>query len=254
MDKAPEITYDLSLLERSFRAWESSPALREFYAELYEAVGECCSEGPTLEIGSGIGVSRDFIDGVVTSDVVQTPYVDRQMSAYEIKLPDSGYWTNVFAIDVLHHLMTPLRFLQSAANALAHDGRLILVEPAATMGGRLFYRLFHPEPAAPRQINAPFEFNPNAPDGGFANMGMGVALFRDHLEEVQSLLTGMGLICESVAYRDLLAYPATGGYSKPQLLPSGCIRALLCMEKRLPQALLRCFGLRMQIVLRKYSS
>jgi len=211
-------------------------------------------EGPTLEIGSGIGVSRDYIKEVVTSDVVQTPYVDRQMSAYSITPPDSGSWANIFAIDVLHHLMTPLRFLESAAHALTAGGRLILVEPAATMGGRLFYRLFHPEPVEPDKIHPPFVFDPNGLDGEFANMGMGVALFRDHQEELRSLLAQMGLTVESVRYRDLLAYPATGGYSKPQMLPCGCIRALLSLEKRLPQFLLRGFGLRMRIVLRKGGS
>lgn len=251
MDEASEITYDLSLLEKSLRAWEASPALRCLYADMYKAIGECCSDGPTLEIGSGIGVSREFIKGVVTSDVIQTPYVDLEMSAYDIKPPDAGTWVNIFAIDVLHHLMTPLHFLESAANALAADGRLILIEPAATMGGRLFYRLFHPEPVEPGQIDPPFEFSPNGADGEFANMGMGVALFEAHAVEIESLLAEMGLICESVQYRDLLAYPATGGYSKPQLLPTSCIRALLSMEKRLPQALLRTLGLRMRIVLRK---
>jgi len=251
MDEAPEITYDLSLLEQSLRAWEASPALRAVYADIYQAIGVSCSEGPTLEIGSGIGVSREFIPKVVTSDVVQTPYVDLEMSAYDIKPPETGCWANIFAIDVLHHLMTPLQFLQSAASALAPGGRLILVEPAATMGGCLFYRLFHPEPVEPRKIVPPFAFQPNGPAGEFANMGMGVALFKTHQVEMRRLLAEMGLICEFVEYRDLLAYPATGGYSKPQLLPTGGIRCLLSIEKRLPQALLRHLGLRMRIVLRQ---
>jgi SAM-dependent methyltransferase len=188
---------------------------------------------------------------VVTSDVFQPPYVDLKMSAYDIKPPEVGFWANIFAIDVLHHLMTPLDFLQSAASALAPGGRLILVEPAATMGGCLFYRLFHPEPVESGKIGPPFEFSPNGPGGGFANMGMGVALFRTHKAEMRRLLAEMGLICESVVYRDVLAYPATGGYSKPQLLPTRSIRCLLSIEKRLPQAMLRSLGLRMRIVLRK---
>lgn len=62
MDDAPEITYDLSLLEKSLQAWEASPALRAVYADLYRAVRASCSDGSTLEIGSGIGVSREFFE------------------------------------------------------------------------------------------------------------------------------------------------------------------------------------------------
>lgn len=251
MDNMPEITYDLSLLERSLRAWETSPGLRTVYADIYQAIRASCSDGPTLEIGSGIGVSRKFIEYVVTSDVVQTPYVDLRMSAYEIKRPEVGRWANIFAVDVLHHLTAPLDFFRSAADALADEGCLILVEPAATSGGCGFYRLCHPEPIDPRLIASPFEFEPNGNGGEFDNMGMAEALFKIHKQEVQKRLAEFGLVCESVHYRDLLAYPFTGGYSKPQCLPTSCIRFLLAIEVRLPQALLRRFGLRMQIVLRK---
>ncbi|MFP4204011.1 MAG: hypothetical protein ACLFS4_06725 [Opitutales bacterium] len=56
---------------------------------------------------------------------------------------------------------------------------------------------------------------------------------------------------QELSYRDLMAYPLTGGYSKPQMCPAGLVRCLLPVEARLPQFLLRRLGLRMRIVLEK---
>ncbi|MGB0745123.1 MAG: hypothetical protein ACPGSB_11425, partial [Opitutales bacterium] len=54
-------------------------------------------------------------------------------------------------------------------------------------------------------------------------------------------------------YRDLFAYPLTGGYSKPAMAPGAVIRTLLRLEAQLPHWLLRWVGLRMIIVLTKQS-
>ena len=52
-------------------------------------------------------------------------------------------------------------------------------------------------------------------------------------------------------YRDVLAYPATGGFSRRSLLPAGLVRALLAAEGALPQPVLRRLGLRMLVVIEK---
>lgn len=254
-DKEPQseapITYDLSLLEQSQQEWARSSALRMLYGDLYGEISNWCQPGPTLEIGSGIGVAKEFLADVVTSDVVQTPYVDCAMSAYELRSAESGEWTNIFSVDVFHHLTTPLKFLESAAAVLQPGGRIILVEPAATWMGRCFYKLFHCEPMELKAIRPPFEFEANWENGEFANMAMGEGLFLQHRALVESQLAESGLVIEQVEYRDLLAYPLTGGYSSPQMLPERLIRAILRMEKWLPQAWFKYLGLRMVIVLRK---
>ncbi len=244
----PLLTYDLSLLDQSLAKWRSSPALRAVYADIYHEMGLALAPGSILEIGSGIGVARDYFPGLVTSDVVATPFVDRAVSAYEI--PAQG-WGNIIAMDVLHHLPEPLRFFESAARALAPGGRIILAEPAGTAWGRIFYRWFHHEPCRPEEIRPPYQFVAAA-DGEFANMGMGQALFgRGVPDLVAASLEKSGLKIVGVRYRDLLAYPATGGFSHSALLPAAGLRALLALERLLPQALLRFLALRMIVVLEK---
>ena len=250
-DKVSDVTYDLDLLEASRSAWERSDGLRFIYGELYGDVQRNCLEGSVLEIGSGIAVSREFIKNVYTTDVTKTDYVDRAISAYAIEPDAGGAWANIFAIDVLHHLTQPLRFFKSAAAVLKPGGRIILAEPAATLGGRIFYSLCHHEPIQPQLIVRPFEFDANGVDGEFANMGMGVGLFRDHRSIVAARLAELGLTVKSVRYRDFLAYPLTGGYSKPQLLATSVLRVFIRIEALIPQFFFRFLGLRMVIVLEK---
>jgi hypothetical protein len=118
-----EVTYDLDLFAGSQAAWDRSEGLRFVYGEIYAGIRRRCTEGSTLEIGSGIGAGKAFFEHLVTSDMVKTPYVDRAMSAYAIKPDREGVaWANIFAIDVLHHLMQALDFFESAANALKPGG------------------------------------------------------------------------------------------------------------------------------------
>ena len=246
MTNAPQ-TYDLSLLEQSRKKWATSPALRTVYSDIFSEMRGNLVSGSVLEIGSGIGVARDYFPGLVTSDIVSTPFVDRAVSAYSV--PDER-WNNIIAIDMLHHLQQPLRFLESAASALAPGGRIVLAEPAGTRWGRLFYGWFHHEPCRPDEVFPPFSFEAAA-DGSFANMGIAHALFGREREKVMAALRLHNLVLVSVRYRDFLAYPATGGFSRSALLPSSVLRGLLAIERLVPQFVLRIAGLRMIVVLKK---
>jgi SAM-dependent methyltransferase len=246
MSAVPQ-TYDLSLLDRSLGKWNTSPALRAVYADIFAEMRRELVAGTVLEVGSGIGMARDYFPGLVTSDIVRTRFVDRAISAYDI--PREG-WGNVVAIDMLHHLQEPLRFLESAAASLAPGGRVVLAEPAGTVWGRRFYRWFHHEPCGPHAVQPPFRFAA-APDGAFANMGMAHVLFGRERRRVAAGLQQHGLRILSVRYRDFLAYPATGGFSRRALLPAAVLRGIIAVEHRLPQALLRFLALRMIVVLEK---
>lgn len=246
MSTTPQ-TYDLSLLDRSHAKWRSSPALRTVYADIFAEMRGHLIPGRVLEIGSGIGMARDCFPDLVTSDVVATRYVDRAVSAYAIPCEN---WGNIVAFDMLHHLQEPLRFLESAAAALAPGGRIILAEPAGTRWGRLFYGWFHHEPCDPDGVRPPYRF-PAAADGTFANMGIAHAMFGRERADILAALQVHRLGVASVRYRDFLAYPATGGFSRSALLPAVLLRGLLAVERLMPQATLRLLALRMIIVLEK---
>ena len=247
-----EITYDLSLLDQSMQAWQRSPGLRLVYQSLYAEIAQHCRGSRILELGAGIGVSREWIPEVTTTDLVKTEYVDRAMSAYDLEAPEEGgAWSSIFAIDLLHHLREPRRFFESAARQLEPGGCIVLMEPAATALGRIFYKCFHHEPIVVSEVRQPFVFEANGADGEFANMGMGFGLFERNRGAIDSVLRDQGLFVRTIRYRDVLAYPLSGGYSKPQMLPSLFLRMLLRAESCLPQSILRWTGLRMIIVVER---
>ena len=217
-----EITYDLKLLAQSQLKWQRSPALRVVYNDIFAAMAAECVAGPSLELGSGIGVAPEIIPNLVTSDLVKTQYVERAVSAYEIP---AEQWGNILAMDTLHHLQRPFEFFASAAKALADGGRIVLMEPAGTPWGRLFYGMVHPEPCVPGEIIPPFDFSADA-NGEFANMGMGVGLLSRHPDETARRLAELDLSLRSVTYRDFFAYPATGGFSGRSMLPAAVLKRL----------------------------
>lgn len=254
-ETGPHLTYDLGLLRKSEEKWKHSAGLRTVYGSIFEMIRSRMVPGPSLELGSGIGNLKERIPDIITSDLVKTPYVDRACSAYDIPPPQAegsgDHWANIIAMDVLHHLCRPMDFFASAAAALRPGGRIVLMEPAATPFGRLFYTLFHPEPIAPARIRTPFVLPPDTEDGEFANMGMAVALFHRERGACEGKLRELGLDVLEIQYRDFLAYPLTGGYSGHQLAPVPILKCLLWTERKLPQWLLSLLGLRMLVVLQK---
>lgn len=245
-----EVTYDLSLLEQSARKWAQAPGLRHVYQRLWQRLLPWRTPGISLELGAGIGTARTVWPDLILSDLMQTRYVERAVSCYAIEA-QAERWANLLALDVLHHLRFPWHFFASAAAALQPQGRLILIEPAATPLGRLFYRCCHHEPMRLTEIQAPYEFVPNGPRDEFANMAMAYALFVRDLAATETRLAGLGLRLRQVGFSDVLAYPLTGGYSHPQLAPTFLLRGLTRLEEALPQSLLRQIGLRLWIILEK---
>ena len=244
-------TYDLAILENSYAKWQQSEPLRTVYKDILRELLSFKQSGPTLEIGSGCGFALSVDPTIVTSDIAPTRFCQRAVSAYEIPSNDPA-WANLLAFDVLHHLRDPFQFFTSAASALPPGGRILLCEPAGTLLGRAFYRAFHEEPCRPSQVRDPYQFNPEPADSSiFANMGMAWALFERDKTPVVARLAAIGLRLHSVVYRDLLAYPATGGLSKPALLPKSFFKQILAIERRIPQCIMKCIALRMLIVIEK---
>jgi SAM-dependent methyltransferase len=233
------------------RAWESNRPLRLLYQRWYTRMREALPArdlGPWLEIGSGPGFAREFIPELELSDIVKAPWHDRWVSADSLPFADGSLGALVM-FDVLHHLAAPPMFFQEAVRVLRPGGRIVLCEPYISPVSSVVYRFFHPEPV---DMSARPLAEHGAPD-------------KDPFASNQAIST---LLCRKAGQRELewsfpmlkmvrferlagLSYPATGGFSRPPLLPFWLWRVLLALEDRLPAVAYRLIGFRLLAVIER---
>lgn len=228
--------------------WESKPVLRAIYHRFYERVAAAVVAGETLEVGGGSGNLKSFLKGVVSTDIVASPWLDAVADAQALPFRD-GCFRNIVGVDIVHHIESPLCFFEEAFRVLEPGGRIILIEPAITLISSLFYRHFHPEPVDMsvdpfKQVKLdpgrkPFD----------ANQAIPTLLFRDRYGQFATIFPQHQLI--ELDWMSLFAYPLSGGFRPWSLIPIRLVDPLLDVEQVLPQWMRKLMGFRMLIVLEK---
>jgi SAM-dependent methyltransferase len=203
--------------------------LRRIYEEWYEdlAAAVPLGEGEVLELGSGAGFLRDYIPGLITSDVFELPGVSLVADAHDLPFGD-GALRAVVMTNVLHHLAEPRRFFQEAARCVRPGGVVAMIEPWHTPWSRLIYTRLHHEPFEPKASE--WEFPPAGPLSG-ANGALPWILFdRDQtLFESQFPHWRIEGAVPMMPFRYLLS----GGVSLRSLMPGWTFRGWRWLERRL---------------------
>lgn len=232
-------------LENQRNVWQKKAVLREIYADYYAEIAHHQTRGRTLEIGSGGGTANDALGDVVRTDIVAVPWIDIAADAQRLPFRDSSF-ANVVAVDVLHHIEWPLYFLREAFRVLEPGGRLILLEPAITLGSWFFYKFFHPEPIDTRAD--PLGKGPINPsrDPAKANQAVATLLVGKHRSAMERALPGLQLT--KTRYLSLLAYPLSGGFRSWSLIPAWAVKPVLSTERVLLPLLSRFLAFRLLMV------
>jgi SAM-dependent methyltransferase len=223
-------------------AWESKPFLRRLYAEWFELIRARLATvpGPTIELGSGIGSFKEHVPDAVTTDVEPTAWADDVVDA-ESQPYAGGSVANLVLVDVFHHLPRPARFLDEARRVLAPGGRAVLLEPYCSPLSTVAYRRFHHERV---DMGAePFEEDPEVASAPMeANQARATLVFFRADDEYARRWPDLPIVERRCL--ELLTYPLSGGFSKPQLVPDrlyGPVRTLeRLLRPALPLAAFRC--------------
>jgi ubiquinone/menaquinone biosynthesis C-methylase UbiE len=111
----------------------------------------------TLEIGSGPGFLSQIVEGLITSDYDNFLGIKVVCDAHDLPFHDQSF-SNIFFVDVLHHLKSPLECFRDISRVLQPGGRLIMIEPYTTPLSRFFYKYIHHESCySPEDVwNVPF--------------------------------------------------------------------------------------------------
>ena len=232
--------------------WHRKPSLRAIYQTWYSRIIGALSDcRPVVEIGAGCGNFKDSFPEVIATDAIDAgPWIDRVIDARALPF-EAGEVGNFVMVDVLHHLPRPLNFLRAASSALQPGGRIVLLEPAATPWARFVLGVFHHEPVDRSQNLFVEDATPEPPNEGFtfANQAIASLLFVDEPMETMRRVTGLKLL--NVEYSDFLVYPATGGFSYLNLMPSRAVRLLQKWERFLTSRTQRLTAMRLLIVLER---
>jgi hypothetical protein len=231
-------------------SWDKKPVLQRVYGSFYNQIASHLvdpAEGPVVELGSGIGVSKNFIPNCITTDIFPNPWLDRVENAYELNFGDSSI-RNLVLFDVFHHLKYPGSALAEFWRVVMPRGRVILFEPAMGLLGKVVYGLFHHEPLGLDSTIELFPAPGNRPSkhGYYAAQGNAWRIFVQG--ERSELLVGWNLVrCRTLC---ALSYVLSGGFSKPSLYPLFLLPAIRMADKLL-QVSPPLFATRLLVVLEK---
>jgi SAM-dependent methyltransferase len=230
MPKSTSIEQHLIEMRSNQAAWRQRPVLREVYGHFYQLVRQALAPlpGPIVELGSGIGAAKEFIPTCITTDIFSNPWLDQQENAYALSFADTSV-SNLILLDVFHHLICPGTALNEFHRVLRVDGRVIILEPAMSLLGKVIYGLFHHEPLGLR--NPISWFAPDGVDpketGYYAAQANASKVFLGN--QFKGALSSWDIPI-LVSLPDI-AYAASGGFSKPQLYPLSLLPVIRAFEK-----------------------
>ena len=184
-----------------------------------------------LEVGSGTSPLKQFLSNVVTSDVLDLDYFDLVFDCHDIDKLDAIKNESLDVItltNVLHHLKSPIAFLNRAANKLKPGGKVIATEPFFSLLSTLIFRYLHHEPVDLR-IAEPELKNLHGPLAS-ANIALPWLIFFRRRDWVQRLNENYDVNRLSVRPFSAISYMMTGGISRKLPIPGLLYRVMFPMD------------------------
>jgi SAM-dependent methyltransferase len=218
-------------LEAHERAWNERSLLRSVYRRWFrEIVSELARvEGATIELGAGIAKFKDVYADAVASDVEPTPWADAVVDAEALPY-ENGSVANLVLIDVLHHLSRPARFFDEARRVLVPGGRVVILDPYCSLISTVAYRRFHHERTDP-DVSAFADDASLAASPMTANQARATLIFFRELGSFHQRWPELAVVRRR--RMSFLLYPLSGGFSRPQLVPSWLEAPVRLLERAL---------------------
>jgi SAM-dependent methyltransferase len=194
--------------------------LRQIYQEWYTEIASTLPKSmrPVLELGAGAGFLKDFVPGLITSEIFHCPEIDVVLNGLDLPFA-AGSLQGIVMTDVLHHIPQPRRLFTEAARCVCPGGIVVMIEPWVTPWSRLIYTRLHQEPFQPEAKE--WEFPANGPLSG-ANGALPYIIFaRDRLQfEREFPMWQIQAIKPMMPF----CYLVSGGISLRSLMPGWSFR------------------------------
>ena len=203
-----------------------------------------------LEVGSGTSPLKQFLSNVVTSDLLDLDYLDLVFDCHEIDKLDAIKDKSLDVItltNVLHHLKSPIAFLNRAANKLKPGGKVVATEPFFSLLSTPIFKYLHHEPVDV-QISKPELENVQGPLAS-ANIALPWLIFFRRREWRNLLSENYDVANCSLRFFSAVSYMVTGGISHKLPVPTWLYRALFPVDLFLSRCFPRLFASFFTIVL-----
>ena len=210
---------------------------RELYREQFKHFPDPAALS-VLEVGSGTSPLKQFLSNVVTSDMLDLDYLDLVFDCHEIDKFDGIRDESLDVItvtNVLHHLKSPIAFLNRAANKLKSGGTVIATEPFFSLLSTPIFKYLHHEPVD-IEISEPELKTVRGPLAS-ANIALPWLIFFCRRDWAENLSENYDVANGSVRFFSAVSYMATGGISHKVPIPVWLYRAFFPMDLFLS----RCF-------------
>ena len=99
--------------------------MKKIYFEWYSKIEKSLKKGNILEIIFGIGNYKEFNKKIITSDIIELPWINYCFPTEKIPFKKNSF-NNIVLIDVFHHLKNPINFLREAYRVLKKNSRIII--------------------------------------------------------------------------------------------------------------------------------
>ena len=222
----------------------------KLYQDQFRNLGEV-ARLDVLEIGSGVSPLTNFYPTVRTSDVLDLDYLDYVFDCHrldEYEAISNASLDVITLTNVLHHLKSPIEFLNKAAVKLKPGGLVIATEPYFSVLSTVIYKYLHHEPVD-FSIEKPELAEVHGPLSS-ANEPLPWLIFTraDWRREIERYYD-----FETRPFRPFtaLAYFATGGISHRIPIPFWIYQAFFAFDLGLSRLFPRAFAAFFTITLRR---
>jgi hypothetical protein len=236
-------TQDRVLTLRNRERLNTNENLLFWYRELYRDQFKDFPDPEALsvlEIGSGTSPLKQFLSKVATSDVLNLDYLDLVFDCHEIDKVDAIRDESLDVItltNVLHHLKSPITFLNRAAIKLKRGGRVVATEPFFSLISTPIFKYLHHE-TVEFEISQPELQNVRGPLAS-ANIALPWLIFFRRRDWMERLSDGYDVANCTIRFFSTASYMATGGISRKLPVPGWLYRMLfpidLFLSRRFPQ-------------------
>ena len=214
--------------------------------KMFAAIDRTAPPGARVELGSGGGFLEEYIPGLVTTDLLPLPFVQKVCAAEQLPF-ENGSVGAIYLINVLHHVAEPRRFFAEAERVLTPGGVVAMIEPYVSTFSRFIYTYVHHEPFDPRAES--WELPPSGPLSGGNDALPSNIFVRDRtlFEQRHPNLT-----IERIAPHTCISHLLSGGVTMRSFVPAATIPLFQKLEGGMGP-LMRHLGVFATILLRKRS-